>query len=33
MSNNITLIQFFHWYYPADGSLWNLFEKIGRPLT
>lgn len=23
MTNNITLMQFFHWYYPADGSLWN----------
>ncbi|MBC7903256.1 MAG: alpha-amylase [Gemmatimonadaceae bacterium] len=21
--NNQTLFQFFHWYYPSDGSLWN----------
>jgi len=27
MSNNITLIQFFHWYYPGDGSLWNLLKN------
>ncbi len=20
---NVTLLQFFHWYLPADGSLWN----------
>ncbi|TDX01069.1 alpha-amylase [Dinghuibacter silviterrae] len=36
MANNITLMQFFHWYYPADGSLWNWLtyeahhlEKVG----
>jgi alpha-amylase len=22
MTENITLMQFFHWYYPRDGSLW-----------
>ncbi|GAA5037398.1 alpha-amylase [Marivirga lumbricoides] len=22
-NENQTLIQFFHWYYPVDGSLWN----------
>src|SRR5690349_21739162 len=21
--NNQTLFQFFHWYYPSDGSLWK----------
>ena len=21
--NNPTIFQFFHWNYPADGSLWN----------
>jgi alpha-amylase len=25
MANNITLMQFFHWYIPADGTLWNHF--------
>lgn len=36
MADNITIMQFFHWYYPADGSLWNWFksqtshlEKVG----
>lgn len=23
MKSNSTLLQFFHWYYPEDGSLWN----------
>jgi alpha-amylase len=23
MATNGTLMQFFHWYYPGDGSLWN----------
>jgi alpha-amylase len=23
MDNNITLFQFFHWYFPNDGSLWK----------
>lgn len=23
MDNNITIFQFFHWYYPNDQSLWN----------
>lgn len=27
MTDNITLMQFFHWYYPADGSLWNWFKS------
>src|ERR1043165_7869783 len=21
--NNLTMFQFFHWYYPNDGSLWK----------
>ena len=24
---NGTIIQYFHWYYPADGSLWNKVKK------
>jgi alpha-amylase len=24
---NLTLIQFFHWYYPGDGVLWKDFAK------
>ncbi|MBO9635227.1 MAG: alpha-amylase, partial [Chitinophagaceae bacterium] len=23
MEKNSTLFQFFHWYYPDDGSLWD----------
>src|SRR5689334_1323800 len=23
MMNNLTMFQFFHWYYPNDGSLWK----------
>ncbi|MGN6416272.1 MAG: alpha-amylase [Pseudobacter sp.] len=31
MQNNGTLFQFFHWYYPADGSLWQkLAKKVSR---
>ncbi len=26
MDRNLTLIQFFHWYYPNDGSLWKHFK-------
>jgi len=33
MANNITLLQFFHWYYPADGSLWNLLKKEAPRLS
>jgi alpha-amylase len=25
--HNGTLFQFFHWYYPADGSLWKFLAK------
>jgi len=24
---NGTLLQYFHWYYPGDGSLWKKFKK------
>jgi alpha-amylase len=24
---NGTMIQYFHWYYPQDGSLWNKLKK------
>jgi alpha-amylase len=28
---NRTMVQFFHWYYPADGSLWShVCEKAGE---
>jgi alpha-amylase len=27
LTNNFTLIQFFHWYYPGDGTLWKNLEK------
>ena len=23
---NFTMLQFFEWHYPADGSLWNHFK-------
>ncbi|RFZ91384.1 alpha-amylase [Mucilaginibacter conchicola] len=28
---NFTMLQFFEWYYPADGTLWNHFrDEAGR---
>jgi len=31
MNPNETILQFFHWYYPADGSLWNkLKEEVSK---
>jgi alpha-amylase len=30
---NKTLIQFFHWYYPAGGVLWKDFGKQARRLS
>lgn len=30
---NGTLLQFFHWYYPADGSLWNKLKEEAKPLA
>jgi len=29
---NYTMLQFFEWYYPADGSLWNHFRDDSRRL-
>jgi alpha-amylase len=33
MTTNITLLQFFHWYYPTDGSLWNFLGKEASRLS
>lgn len=33
MTDNITLLQFFHWYYPNDGSLWNFLGKEAPGLS
>lgn len=30
---NGTLIQFFHWYIPADGSLWNFLKQDAKRLA
>ena len=27
MTNNLTFIQFFHWYYPSGGKLWKHFTN------
>lgn len=27
MMTNGTILQYFHWYYPADGSLWKKLQK------
>jgi len=29
---NFTMLQFFEWYYPADGSLWNHFKAEAKRL-
>ncbi|MCF0055984.1 alpha-amylase [Dyadobacter sp. CY356] len=29
---NFTMLQFFEWYYPADGSLWNHFKNESERL-
>jgi alpha-amylase len=29
---NFTMLQFFEWYYPADGSLWNHFKNEAQRL-
>ncbi len=29
---NFTMLQFFEWYYPADGSLWNFFKSEAKRL-
>jgi alpha-amylase len=30
---NATLLQFFHWYYPQDGSLWNNLKADAKQLA
>ncbi len=30
---NGTLLQYFHWYYPDDGSLWNKLKKDAAALA
>lgn len=30
---NGTIMQFFHWYYPADGSLWDLAGNKAQELA
>lgn len=27
--NNKTMLQFFHWYYPKEGTLWKELEEKG----
>jgi hypothetical protein len=27
---NGTRLQFFEWYYPADGSLWNEYMRAAE---
>jgi len=29
---NFTMLQFFEWYYPADGSLWRFFKSEAQRL-
>jgi alpha-amylase len=29
---NYTMLQYFEWYYPKDGSLWNKFRKDAEKL-
>ena len=30
---NGTILQFFHWYYPTDGSLWNKLKTEAQKLA
>jgi alpha-amylase len=30
---NGTIMQFFHWYYPADGSLWHHAKDKAQELA
>jgi len=30
---NATMMQYFHWYYPQDGSLWNKLKKDAAELA
>jgi alpha-amylase len=32
-SPNGVMMQFFHWYYPADGSLWKKLATEARSLA
>ena len=32
-SNNKTMMQFFEWYYPNDGSLWNKVKEEAKHLN
>lgn len=32
-SSNGTMMQYFHWYYPADGSLWNKVTQESSNLS
>lgn len=32
-STNGTMMQYFHWYYPSDGSLWNKVETEAGSLA
>ncbi|MFC0654753.1 hypothetical protein [Mongoliitalea lutea] len=31
--NNGAMIQYFHWYTPADGSWWKELEKYASDLS
>ena len=33
MDRNGTLMQYFHWYYPSDGSLWKKVKKEASELA
>lgn len=33
MEKNATLLQFFHWYYPDDGSLWDHCAEQAKRLA
>ncbi|MEO8414775.1 MAG: alpha-amylase [Ginsengibacter sp.] len=30
---NGTIMQYFHWYYPEDGSLWNLIKEKAEEIA
>ena len=30
---NGTILQFFHWYYPTDGSLWKKLKTEAKHLA
>jgi alpha-amylase len=33
VENNNTMMQYFEWYYPCDGSLWNKVKKDSKYLS